>query len=269
MSFQPVVPFGGFSGWSLLTRTMGDQRSVFDAAPQRQRLTEYFADKIGSITTPEQLVEDRRLLTVALGAFGLSEDIDSRAFVARILSDGTSDPQALGNRLADKRYLAMAEAFGFGEGTLPATGRDGFAEGIVADYLERQFEVGVGEQNGDLRLALALQRDLGDIATKDTSDDAKWFTIMGQPPLRRVFETALGLPSSFGAIDLDQQLSTFRDRAERQFGISEVADFADPEKMEALTRTFLLRAEIGAAPSPSIRGSTALALLSQSTQPFG
>lgn len=262
MSFQPVVPLGGFAGWSVLQRTMDRQREVFDASPQRQRLTDYFTEKIGAVTTPEQLVNDRRLLTVALGAFGLDADIDAKAFIAKVLEGGTSDPRALANRLADKRYSAMAEAFGWGEGTLPATGRTGFARQIVDAYLERQFEIGVGESDNDLRLALALQRDLAEIAGKERlDDDAKWFSIMGQPPLRRVFEVALGLPPAFGAIDVDQQLGEFRERAQRQLGISAVADFAEPEKMEELTRRFILRAQMDNGPSMYTRGAAALALL--------
>lgn len=38
----------------------------------------YFRAKIGSVKTAEQLVSDRRLLKVALGAFGLEADINNR-----------------------------------------------------------------------------------------------------------------------------------------------------------------------------------------------
>ena len=43
-----------------------------------------------------------------------------------------------------------------------------------------------------------------------TVDNARWFGMMGNPPLRSVFETAMGLPSSIAQIDLDQQLEQFQ-----------------------------------------------------------
>jgi hypothetical protein len=113
-----------------------------------------------------------------------------------------------------------------------------------------------------MRLALTLERELPGIASRDVSDDTKWLTVMGNPPLRRVFETAMGLPQSFGALDLDRQLVEFRERGERLFGLSSFADFADPEKQEDLMRVFLARAQIsggfGAGAGPT---SPALQLL--------
>lgn len=266
MSFQPVVPFGGLAGWQFLKRTMETQRAAFDTAPTRQRDLDYFREKIASVTAAEQLVNDRRLLSVALSAFGLDDDINNRFFIRKVLEEGTLDRGALANRLADSRYREMSEAFGFGNGLLPRTALSGFADEISQAYLRRQFEVGVGQSDQAMRLALTLERELPGIAARDVSDDTKWLTVMGNLPLRRAFETALGLPQSFGALDVDRQLVEFRDRAQRVIGVSSFADFLQPEKQEELTRVFLARAQItgglgGGAAGPF---SPALALLQQS-----
>ena len=47
---------------------------TFTKSIELKRDTEYFQEKISSITSAEELVSDRRLLTVALGAFGLQDD---------------------------------------------------------------------------------------------------------------------------------------------------------------------------------------------------
>jgi hypothetical protein len=260
MSFQPVVPFGGIAGWQFLKRTMDTQRAAFDAAPSRQRDIDYFRQNIGKVTTAEQLVDDRRLLSVALGAFGLDDDINSKAFIRKVLEEGTLDRGALANKLTDSRYREFSAAFGFGNGVLPRTALSGFADEIGSAYLRRQFETGVGESDQTMRLALTLERELPGIASRDVGEDTKWLTVMGNPPLRRVFETAMGLPQSFGALDLDRQLVEFRERGERLFGLSSFVDFADPEKQEELMRVFLARAQIsggfggGAGPtSPALQ----------------
>jgi hypothetical protein len=263
MSFQPVVPLGGYVGWKFLQRTLESQRAAHASAPEQKRATEHFREKIGSVTSAAQLVSDRQLLSVALGAFGLDDDLPNRAFIEKVLTDGTARPEALANRLVDKRYRALSEAFGFGGLGLPRTGLTGFADEIVAAYEARQFEIDVGEQDGDLRIALALDRDLGDIARGGLSEDGKWFAIMGQPPLRKAFETAFGLPRSFGSLDIDDQLNTFRDKARAAFGDDAIGQFADPEKREELVRLFLLRADLKATQQSLGSASVALSILSQ------
>jgi len=226
--------------------------------------------RIASVSTAEDLVADRRLLTVALGAFGLDDDIDSRFLIRKVLEEGTQEPRALANRLADRRYAALSEAFGFGNGTLPNTARAGFAESITSAFLERQFEIGVGATDTTLRLALQLERELPELAARQSTDSTKWLTVMGSRPMRQVFETAFGLPPAFATLDLDRQESVFRDRSERLFGISSFSDFADPETRETLTRTFLARAQLaeGAAGGLGASGAgTALTLLSQASLP--
>ena len=115
MAFQPVVPLSGYSGWRFLSRTLESQKAAFAASSDIRAKATYFQDNIASAKSARDLVSNRRLLEVALGAYGLGEDINSKAFVEKVLSDGTLDPSALGNRLADKRYLSFSKAFGFGD----------------------------------------------------------------------------------------------------------------------------------------------------------
>ena len=260
MAFQPVIPFGGLVGWAFLNRTLDRQTAAFDASADIARDTDYFAARIGDIDTAEQLVNDRRLLGVALGAFGLQDDIGNRYFVRRMLEDGTIKADALANRMADDRYKQLSKAFGFGDFSVPRTKLSYFADEIVAQYRERAFEVAVGEQDDNLRLALNAARELPAIAAANGSDDTKWFRIMGNAPLRQLVETAFGLPKSFGQIDLDQQLSVLRDKAERQLGEGEISQFSDPDAVEKLIRRFLARAQAAEVQTAS-DGAIALTLL--------
>ncbi len=264
MTFQPVIPVGGLPGWSFLQRTFNNQKAAFENGPRLQNDLTYFEQNIGKVTSAEGLVSDRRLLSVALGAFGLDDDIDNRFFIQKVLSDGTLDETALANRLSDKKYLQLSEAFGFGDFDTPRTQLSDFSDQITSAYKDRQFEIAVGNQDENMRLALTLNRELGTLSESDSSDETKWFSVMGSPPLRKVFETVFGLPTSFGALDLDRQMSTFREKASQVFGESEVQQFRDPEKMEALVQNFLTRADLASAQSINVRGATALTLLQSS-----
>ena len=96
MSFRPVVPLGGIAGWQFLQRTQTQQREALAASPLIKRETQHFLKEIGSITSAQDLVADRTLLKVALGAFGLESDLNNRFFVQKILEDGTAAQDAFG-----------------------------------------------------------------------------------------------------------------------------------------------------------------------------
>lgn len=257
MNFTPVLPLGGLPGWALLSRTIERQTDLFNKSPQIVRDTEYFEQNIGKITTAEDLVSDRRLLRVALGAFGLQEDINSRAFIRKILEEGTIRDDALANRLADERYKQLSEAFAFADRPIPRTQLATFGTEITEKFRRREFEVAVGDQDQALRLALNVQRELGEIASGAESEDTRWFRILGNPPLRRVFEVALGLPESFGQADLDRQLDEIKSRSARQLNIGALSDLSDESLREQLIRRFLLRDQVA---SFNVRSPQAIAL---------
>lgn len=267
MNFAPVLPGSGLTGWALLTRTFERQSDLFNQSPQIARDTDYFEQNIGKITTAGDLVSDRRLLRVALGAFGLLDDIDSRAFIRTILEEGTVNHDALANRLADDRYKQMAEAFAFADRPIPRTQLSSFAAEITEKFRRREFEVAVGDQDQALRLALNAQRELRDISGDDAAEDTRWFRILGNQPLRRVFEVALGLPESFAQADLDRQLDEVKSRSLRQLGIRSLSDLTDTEVQEQLIRRFLLRDQVASIDVQSPQ-SIALTLLQSVPRQF-
>ncbi|MCA0995424.1 DUF1217 domain-containing protein [Alloyangia pacifica] len=260
MSFQPIITGSGLVAWQFLQSTAELQRASFDKTPSLTRDTDYFEQTIGSITTAEELVSDRRLLRVTLGAFGLQDDIDSKFFVRKLLEEGTIASDSLTNKLADERYKSLARSFGFDRADGPLTQSEGFADTIVTKYRAQQFEVAVGEQDNSLRLALSLKRSLPEIGAAELANDTKWFRIMGDQPLRTVFEGALGLPSALGQLDIDQQLEIFKDKASARFGTSDVGELSSEEMLERVVQTYLLQEQVKEI-NVAGRGQIALTML--------
>lgn len=261
MSFQPVIPASGLAGWSFLQRTYDTQYETFGASASMNRELEYFSENIGEIETAEDLVSDRRLLAVALGAFGLQDDLDNRYFIQKILEEGSQNEDALANKLADSRYSQLSEAFGFGPGEVKTTGMIGKMETIIEDYKVQSFEVAVGEQNDAMRIALYAQRELSSLSEDSMTDQAKWYTMMGLAPLRSMFETALGLPSEFGQIDIDQQFEVFKEKTRALTGSDSMEQFSDAENIEKLTQRYLALSQIAEINSSTSSQSIALTLL--------
>jgi hypothetical protein len=261
LSFQPILPLSGFTGWSFLKRTIARQQVAQQAAPAQQRDEAYFRGKIGKVTTAEQLVSDKRLLRIALTAFGLEGDLNSTAFVRKVLEGGTLKEGSLANKLADKQYQKFSSAFGFGDYSVPRTKISTFPDEILSAFRARSFETAVGEQNNTYRLALNAEREIATVAAGSSSENAKWYTILGNQPLREVFQTALGLPKSFASIDIDQQLSVLKSRTAAAFGAETVSQFKDPARMEALVRRYITRAEMQDQGAASSSSAVALQLL--------
>ena len=257
------MPLSGFSGWSFLKRTMARQQVAQQAAPAQQRDEAYFRGKIGKVTTAEQLVSDKRLLRIALTAFGLEGDLNSTAFIRKVLEGGTLKEGSLANKLADKQYQKISSAFGFGDYSVPRTKISTFPDEILSAFRARSFETAVGDQNNTYRLALNAEREVAAVAAGSSSDNAKWYTILGNQPLREVFQTALGLPKSFASIDIDQQLSVLKTRTQAAFGAETVTQFKDPARMEALVRRYITRAEMQDQGAASSSSAIALQLLSR------
>jgi hypothetical protein len=261
VSFQPVVAGSGLVGWRFLQRTYDSQFKAFTASPQLDRDADYFAKKIASVKTAEELVKDRRLLSVALGAFGLQGDIDNRFFIKKILEDGTTSEDALARKLTDTRYKKLSEAFGFGPGESRSTASKAAMASIVDQYKTQAFEVSVGAQDDSMRIALYAQRELASLARTESSEKAKWFTLMGQPPLRSMFETALGLPTAFGQIDIDKQQQILSERTAALLGDSTVSQFSASDALDRLTTLYLARAQMAQNALGSSPGAIALSLL--------
>jgi hypothetical protein len=259
--FQPAIPADGLLGWRLLQRTYDTQFEAFSRSPMQKRDTEYFRENIAKVKTAEDLVSDRRLLSVALGAFGLQDDINNKYFIKKILEEGTVADDALSNRFADKRYKELSKAFGFGPAEIQRNRLTDFPDDIIAKFERQSFEVAVGEQSQTLRIALAAERSFEDMANSDSSEKTKWFEVMSQPPLRKLFETAFNLPTSFAQIDIDKQQELLSDYSKKLYGTSDPADFADPQLQEKLLTRFTALSQLRETSTSFSSNASALTLL--------
>lgn len=127
MTFTPIIVGSGFNGFQTLKTTEDAQRRAHSSSVEIAREREYALDQMGSISTSDQLLADRRLLEVALTAYGLEDQLDNRAFVKRVLDEGVEDEQAFANLLNDSRWVDFSRDMGFGPNGGGVSDIDGFA----------------------------------------------------------------------------------------------------------------------------------------------
>ena len=258
MSFQPVIPLPGIAGWRFLERTQAKQQAAFEKGAELKREIAYFEEKIAAVTTAADLVADRRLLKVALGAFGLEGEIDKKAFIRKVLEEGTTG-RGRPRRPADRPGLAQAlRRLRLRRRRRRATGEAGFAAAIVAAYKTRAFEAAVGEADNDMRLAMNFRREIAD--ARRAARAAAGSRSSARSRCAQVVEKAFGLPS-LRADRHRQAGAILRERADDLFGSDTLTVFQDPADVEKLIDRFLARAQIEEGAGATGPAADALALL--------
>ena len=192
------------------------------ADPQVKNDTAYFLANIGKVTSISDFVNNYRLFTYAMKAFGL-EDMDyAKGLMTKVLQGGVTSSTALANTLNNSAYKAFATAFDFvGQGTT-VTKTAAATTAVVSKYVEQSLEDKQGTSNEGVQLALYF--------TRNASSVTNIYGLLADKNMLKVVETAFGLPSSTTA-DVDSLAATL------QKSVS-VADLQDPTKVQKIAERF-------------------------------
>jgi hypothetical protein len=190
------------------------------AEPAVRAATAYYEANIGSATSIQAFVGNYRLLSYALDAYGLGDQINSTALITKVLEGGVSNPKSLANTLPDSRWKAFASAFNFAAGGATPPSSASVVQTTTNDYLEQQLESDQGAQDVGVQLALYFQR----VAPTVTSE----YGILADPNLLQVATTIMGLSPSIGGDLQPQTLSE----------LMPISDLQDPAKLQQLTERF-------------------------------
>lgn len=188
-----------------------------------KRETEYYLSKIGGVKTIDEFFADSRLYNYAMKAHGLEDMAYAKAFMRKVLTEGTENDNAFANQLSDTRYKELAEALNFAKYGEYATGFESAQKGMVEKYTRQTLEVSVGEDNTGVRLALYFER----MASSITSG----YSIIADDALAQVVRTALQLPAEFAATDIDRQAAYYEEALNLE-------DFKDPAKLGKFLERF-------------------------------
>lgn len=206
-----------------ITRDMDASLERVSARADVQREIEYYDKTIGDIKTPEQFVADTRLFNFAMRAHGLEDMSYAKAFMLKVLKEGHDSDGAFANTLSDPRYREFAQTYDFARHGETATVFTKAQQGAIDRYIVQSLETEAGQADQGVRLALYFQRKAPQLES--------YFEILADPAISEVVRTALGLPDSIAAIDIDKQAAIIADRLP-------LADLKDPAKLEKFVERF-------------------------------
>ena len=203
-----------------VSQNLSRYQAMTAAEPAVKTATAYYEANIGSVKSIGDLVGNYRLLSYALNAYGLGDQINSKGLITKVLKGGVSNPKSLANTLPNSQWKAFAAAFNFVDsGATPPSSASAVAT-TTGDYVEQQLESDQGNQDVGVQLALYFQR----VAPTVTSE----YGILADPNLLEVAGTIMGL-SPTAASDLQPQTL---------FELMPLSDLQDPAKLTQLTERF-------------------------------
>jgi hypothetical protein len=203
-----------------VSQNLSRYQTMTAAEPAVKTASAYYEANIGSVKSISDLVGNYRLLSYALDAYGLGDQIDAKGLITKVLEGGVSNPKSLANTLPNSQWKAFAAAFNFVDsGATPPSSTSAVAT-TTSGYVEQQLESDQGNQDVGVQLALYFQR----VAPTVTNE----YGILADPNLLEVAGTIMGIPPTAAS---DLQPKTLSE-------LMPLADLKDPAKLTLLTERF-------------------------------
>ena len=102
-----------YTQYQIYARDQTKTLQTIAADPVTQLNQQYFDANIGKVTSVDGLVNNYRLFSYAMEAYGLSDMTYATAFMKKVLTSDLNDPNSYVNKLTDPRFKTFAEAFNF------------------------------------------------------------------------------------------------------------------------------------------------------------
>lgn len=177
--------------------------------------SDYYLATIRDIDTIDEFLENTRVYTFAMKAFGLEDMIDDPDFMRTVLTEGIDDANSFANQLADKRYRAFAEALNFERNGASTTDFMSAGQNIVDRYLDQSAEFGSGETDyylSNISEIKSIEEFVGDSRIFNFALKSFWLEDANPEFIRELLEKGTGVVDSVA-----DQLDDFQEQSLRSF----------------------------------------------------
>ncbi|WP_425051094.1 DUF1217 domain-containing protein [Psychromarinibacter sp. S121] len=228
-----------------------ENRETFEADVQRdpmsKREIESFRERIGSVETVEDLVNDYEVFSFVMKAFGMEEEIYAKAMMKEIFTSDPEDDTSLINRLTDDKYTKANEELGFNaDGTAGSNFSDpDWIEEMVDRYTTQRLIDTQTDVNESVGIALAFEQKVSGLTS--------WYKVLANTEMKDFIMTAFGMPESSDNASVDSLKKMLEKRMD-------IEDLQDPEVQEKLIRQY---SAFAAATETDTSQNAALTLLTQ------
>jgi hypothetical protein len=216
--------------------------------PQVARDIAAFSTAVAAATDPATLLKNPTVMKVLLTANGLSDQIPYTALATKALLSNTSDTNSLANQLTDTRWKTVAQNYNFATQGLSVLKNPKVISTLTDAYAEVTWRQSLDAATPGLSNALSFRQSAGSITSVDQ--------ILGDPTLRTVVTTALGIPEQIAFQNLPAQEKAISSQVD-------ITKFKDPKFVESFTQRYLLAAGAAASSSTTTTDLSTLAVQAQ------
>jgi pantoate kinase len=204
--------------------------------PEIKRDIDAFKLAISKAKTPADLFKNPVFVKVLLTANGLADQVGFTALATKALLANAKDTKSLVNQLTDTRWKPVNKLFDFANTGLAAIGSAKVQATLIDGYAEVTWRNGLDDTTPGLSDALSFRT----MAATVTSVDQ----ILGDPTLRRVVTTALGVPQEIAFQPLATQEHAIAIRLD-------LKKLKDPKFVDSFSQRYLLAVRTANAQSAS------------------
>ena len=195
-----------------------------------------------------QLLANPAFMNVLLTANGMSDQIGYTALATKALTSKVSDPNSLVNQLSDSRWKTLAGDYNFSATGLASFQNPATIASIANLYATNTWETSQDSVTPGLSNALAFKATASTITSVDQ--------ILGDPTMRTVVTTALGIPEQIAFQDLNAQEQAISTKVD-------IKNFQNPKFVETFVQQYLIANAASSSSSSSTPDLTTLAVQGQ------
>ena len=202
-----------------VSQNLSRYQAMTAAEPAVKTATAYYEANIGSVKSIQDLVGNYRLLSYALNAYGLGDQINAKGLITKVLEGGVSNPKSLANTLPNSQWKAFAAAFNFVDSGATAPSSTSAVATTTSDYVEQQLE----SDQGSMTWACSSRS----IFSASRRRSPAKMGILANPNLLEVAATIMGLsPAAASTTATADALGTDADLRPAGPGQTQAADRA-------------------------------------------
>jgi hypothetical protein len=195
-----AIPFTGQSmvstylSFDLVNRDITASLKRVASQTQVSNEATYYKENIGKVKTVDEFLDNYRLYSYAMTAFGLEDMTYAKAFMKKILESDLSDSSSFANRMTDDRYKQFAASFNFGTASSDAAVAQSDAQMQDTFDLYDQTIAQLGDKTDqDTRYFKAMMGTVGNVKTVDQ--------FLHDDELRQTVFTAYGIDDTYFKYD--------------------------------------------------------------------
>ena len=222
------------SQFMTVSQNLARYQAMTAAEPSVKSATAYYDANIGKVTSIKDFVGNYRLLSYALNAYGLGDQINNTALITQVLQGGVSNSKSLANTLSNSNWKAFATAFDFVGKGAASVSTTSVVQTTTANYVGQQLESDQGQQDVGVQLALYFQRVAPTVTTE--------YGILADKNLVQVAETVFSLPVATTVSGIDQQAQALSK------GMP-LSTLQDPKKLQQLVARFTAAYDVNYGPA--------------------